>query len=79
VSELAQQKQRLADYEVQARFALASMYDRAANSESPGAHAKSPTPVQKGVEADQPEAPPDAAPEATPDITPPPPLPESPR
>ena len=33
VAELAAQKDRLATYEVQARFALASMYDRAANSD----------------------------------------------
>ena len=32
-AELDEQKQRLATYEVQARFALASMYDRAANAE----------------------------------------------
>jgi hypothetical protein len=62
VNELAQQKERLATYQVQARFALASMYDRAANAESSAAHAKSPTPVQKGAEADQPDAAPDAAP-----------------
>lgn len=68
VSELGQQKERLAAYQVQARFALASMYDRAANSESPAAHAKSPTPVQKGVEPDQPAA----IPDATPDVAPPP-------
>ena len=30
VHELDAQKQRMADYEVQARFALASIYDRAA-------------------------------------------------
>jgi hypothetical protein len=37
VSELTQQKERLVTYQIQARFALASMYDRAANAESPGA------------------------------------------
>jgi hypothetical protein len=34
VAELEQQKNRLATYQVQARFALATMYDRAANPES---------------------------------------------
>jgi tetratricopeptide (TPR) repeat protein len=33
VAELEQQKDRLATYQVQARFALATMYDRAANSD----------------------------------------------
>jgi hypothetical protein len=33
VAELEQQKDRLATYQVQARFALATMYDRAANPE----------------------------------------------
>jgi hypothetical protein len=35
VVELEQQKDRLATYQIQARFALASMYDRAANPPSP--------------------------------------------
>jgi hypothetical protein len=35
VHELEEQKGRLAAYQVQARFALATMYDRAANEESP--------------------------------------------
>jgi hypothetical protein len=34
VAELEQQKDRLATYQVQARFALATMYDRAANSDA---------------------------------------------
>ena len=56
VDELEQQKDRLAAYEVQARFALATMYDRAANDAS--AHAPKPAaPVQKGAEADEPAAP----------------------
>jgi Tetratricopeptide repeat len=73
VNELTQQKERLAAYQIQARFALASMYDRAANAESAGARAKSPTPAQKGVEPDQPAATPDATPDAAP------PTPEPPR
>jgi tetratricopeptide repeat protein len=73
VNELTQQKERLVAYQIQARFALASMYDRAANAESAGARAKSPTPAQKGVEPDQPDATPDAAPDAAP------PTPEPPR
>jgi hypothetical protein len=45
VQELEQQKSRLATYEVQARFALATMYDRAASaSAKPG---KTPAPRQK--------------------------------
>jgi tetratricopeptide (TPR) repeat protein len=63
VNELTQQKERLAAYQIQARFALASMYDRAANSES---HAKSPTPLQKGVEPEQPAVPPDDTPAPAP-------------
>ena len=46
--ELEAQKDRLATYQVQARFALASMYDRAANAE--GARTAPPAPVQKGAE-----------------------------
>jgi chromosome segregation ATPase len=34
VAELDAQKQRMADYEVQARFALASIYDRASEARS---------------------------------------------
>jgi tetratricopeptide (TPR) repeat protein len=46
VQELEQQKARLAAYEVQARFALATMYDRAATA---GANrGKASTPVQRG-------------------------------
>ncbi len=68
VNELTQQKERLAAYQIQARFALASMYDRAADSES---RARRPTPLQKGVEPEEPAA--------TPDDTPPPgPVPEPP-
>ncbi len=61
VNELEQQKDRLAAYQVQARFALATMYDRAANDES-SRPAKPAAPVQKGAETDEP---------ATPDAEPP--------
>jgi hypothetical protein len=37
VNELEAQKQRLTSYQVQARFALASIYDRAADARPPGA------------------------------------------
>jgi len=47
VHELEQQKDRLETYQVQARFALATMYDRAANPE--GAGGKASAPVQKGA------------------------------
>jgi lipopolysaccharide biosynthesis regulator YciM len=50
VHELEQQKDRLATYEVQARFALATMYDRAANAEA--ARKTQVAPVQKGSEGD---------------------------
>ena len=75
VHELQAQKERLAAYQVQARFALASIYDRAANAQSSGDHARSPAPIQKGVEAEPPAAAPDQAPPPLP--TPPPtPAPE---
>ena len=44
---LEQQKARLATYEVQARFALATMYDRAASESA--SRAKPPAPLQKGA------------------------------
>jgi lipopolysaccharide biosynthesis regulator YciM len=50
VHELEQQKDRLAVYQVQARFQLATMYDRAANAAA-AARNKAPAPVQKGEEA----------------------------
>ncbi len=59
VDELEQQKARLAAYQVQARFALATMYDRAANDESTRP-AKPAAPVQKGDAGDEPA--PDAEP-----------------
>jgi len=46
VQELEQQKARLAAYEVQARFALATMYDRAATEGTN--RGKASTPVQRG-------------------------------
>ncbi|MBS0578935.1 MAG: tetratricopeptide repeat protein [Proteobacteria bacterium] len=54
VDELEQQKDRLAAYQVQARFALATMYDRAANDESSRPQ-KPAAPVQKGAESDEPQ------------------------
>jgi len=51
VQELEQQKERLATYQIQARFALATMYDRAANADAAhqarrgGAPADSPPPA----------------------------------
>ena len=54
VDELEQQKDRLAAYQVQARFALATMYDRAANDESSRPQ-KPAAPVQKGAEGDEPQ------------------------
>jgi len=43
---LEQQKNRLATYQVQARFALATMYDRAANTDA--THTEQSAPVQQG-------------------------------
>jgi hypothetical protein len=63
VHELEEQKDRLAAYQVQARFALASMYDRAANAEA-AQHQKSVAPVQKGADSGE------AAPADTPPATP---------
>lgn len=62
VQELEQQKARLAAYQVQARFALATMYDRAANAENSAG--KAPAPVQKGSEPSEP--PPQPSPEGKP-------------
>jgi hypothetical protein len=59
VNELSAQKQRIADYEVQARFALASIYDRAA--EPPPAAPKPRAPVEEGPATSE-VAPSDAAP-----------------
>ena len=62
VVELEQQKDRLATYQVQARFALATMYDRAASAAA--ARGKPAAPVQKGGEQEPPsgEAPSGEAP-----------------
>jgi hypothetical protein len=87
VHELEQQKDRLAAYQVQARFALATMYDRAANAE---AARRAPAPAQKGAEGAAqapagaapvpPEAPPQTPPPETPaPETPAPATPEPPR
>jgi hypothetical protein len=61
VEELEQQKDRLATYQVQARFALATMYDRAANAAA--ASGKPPAPLQNGTEARPPSPSPPATPE----------------
>ena len=69
VHELEQQKNRLATYEVQARFALATMYDRAANAES--GH-KPVAPVQQGAEGEAPGKVPATERAPAPQATPPP-------
>ena len=61
VNELTAQKQRIADYEVQARFALASIYDRAA--EPPPAAPKPAVPAADGATPSD-AAPADAEPAA---------------
>ena len=48
VGELEEQKQRVATYEVQARFALASMYDRAANGQAAVAKPAAPAAPAEG-------------------------------
>jgi tetratricopeptide (TPR) repeat protein len=63
VAELEQQKNRLATYQVQARFALATMYDRAANPE-PAKKPDEVAPTQKGSE--EPPQPDSAAPAPNP-------------
>jgi Tetratricopeptide repeat len=92
IQELEDQKGRLATYQVQARFALASMYDRAANEDNthkePGAALpKSAKPDEAPSPSDKPESlPPDnpaGAPPAekptdqAPPATPPPPRPDA--
>ena len=58
VQELEQQKDRLAAYQIQARFALGTMYDRAASSAEATRPARPPAPQQKGAEGDEtPETP----------------------
>jgi hypothetical protein len=82
VAELETQKSRLATYQVQARFALATMYDRAANADIvPRTQA---APVQQGAGATPDQTPPPAAqpPPGEPPAAPPPgsaPSPEPPR
>jgi len=81
VEELEQQKARLATYEVQARFALATMYDRAAtmgaNRSKPAAPKESDEESAAGNDAPPAPAAPAAAPPA-PDASSPP-APEPPR
>jgi tetratricopeptide (TPR) repeat protein len=83
VQELEQQKTRLATYEVQARFALATMYDRAANANASAG--KAPVPRQKGADAAAAEPAEEPAggsandPAAPPEGTEPPAPPEPPR
>ena len=77
VHELEQQKDRLATYEVQARFALATMYDRAANAEA--AKKTQVAPVQKGSEGDAAGTDAPAPESTTPQQAPPPPATEPPR
>ena len=76
--QLEEQKDRLATYQVQARFALATMYDRAANAQG----ARTPAPVSPAGETPpapeampEPEAPPATEP---PPAHEPPPAPEPP-
>lgn len=84
IHELDEQKNRLAAYQVQARFALATMYDRAANEEpkkEPGAAPKgaqtpegdngAPTPEDQGGANDQNAAPSQPSPEQPSGMTPP--------
>jgi len=56
VQQLQDQKDRLGTYQVQARFALATMYDRAANTDI--THTEQAAPVQKEQGADQAPPPP---------------------
>ncbi|HET9388435.1 MAG TPA: tetratricopeptide repeat protein [Steroidobacteraceae bacterium] len=53
VGELEQQKDRLATYQVQARFALATMYDRAANADQTQG-AEAPQPAQQAAPGQSP-------------------------
>ena len=74
VEELEDQKTRLATYQVQARFALGDMYDRAANAAA--APAKAPEARQKGAEEATPPAETPST-EASPAEPPPPPPPQT--
>jgi hypothetical protein len=74
VKELEGQKDRLATYQIQARFALATMYDRAANADI----AVKPTkPKQQGAETEE-VAPQETPPEQNPPSEPAPPAPSPP-
>jgi lipopolysaccharide biosynthesis regulator YciM len=55
VAELEQQKARLATYQVQARFALATMYDRAANSDITHTQQGQPAPQNQSESQAQPQ------------------------
>ncbi len=78
VAELEAQKNRLATYQVQARFALATMYDRAANSDITHTKQAAPQGGQEGAPATAPDAAPqqnapdsqEAAPPPAPGSTP---------
>jgi hypothetical protein len=76
IQELEQQKNRLSTYQVQARFALATMYDRAANTDA--THTQQGAAAPKGAEAPD-DNPPDAKPpdqdKPTPEAQPAPPGP----
>src|SRR5258708_11587517 len=74
--ELEQQKERLSAYQVQARFALATMYDRAANAEP--ARSTPPAPAPKGAPNGGPTPGQGAAPEPPPTAAPPTPAPPPP-
>jgi hypothetical protein len=80
IQELEQQKNRLSTYQVQARFALATMYDRAANTDA--THTEQGAAVPKGAEAPD-DNPPDAKPadqdKPTPAAQPAPPAPAEPK
>jgi hypothetical protein len=76
VDELEDQKTRLATYQVQARFALGDMYDRAANAAA--APSRAPEARQKGAEEATPPAETPAT-EAPPTEPPPAAAPEPPR
>jgi hypothetical protein len=84
VAELQNQKQRIATYQVQARFAVASIYDRAANPEAPAKPAVT-APEEPAIDDSAtsdviaPDVPPpDAAPSAPPPPNPPQPSQASP-
>jgi len=70
VRELEQQKDRLAAYQIQARFALGSMYDRAAAEAS--APKPAPAPRQQGGEGEASSPVPESAPDTEPELPSPP-------